>query len=143
MRTPVPADPGPAGAGRCPSAYAARSVTVLLRMRQLASALSFAAVILTRAGWFSGTNDAPTLALSSAPLPAGFVMVARMEPSTTSGVIDRRTLNVAVPESTSTIAANVGIRFGVVGEKSTGNCATTVSAGPDCSCSLGSVRVQE
>src|SRR6266700_7210703 len=81
--------------------YAARSVTVLLRIRQLASGLSFAAVTLMRAGWVSAGKAWPTFVFSSAPLPAALVIVATMPPSTTSGVIDRRTLKVAVPASTS------------------------------------------
>ena len=87
-------------------------MTVLLRIRQLASELSLAAVILISAGTVSGTNEAPTAALSSKAPDASLVIVARMLPSTTSGVADRRTLNVAVPASTSTMAANVGMRFG-------------------------------
>src|SRR5499427_10892358 len=122
---------------------AARSVTVLLRILQLTAALSFAAVILSSAGTLGGTNDGPTAESSWGPPSAVLVIVARMPPSTTSGVVERRTLNVAVPESTSTMAAKVGMRFGVDGVKSTGNCAITVSAGPDCDCSLGSLKVAE
>ena len=43
--------------------YAARRVTVLLRMRQLASLLSFAAVILISAGAVSGAKPAPMVGL--------------------------------------------------------------------------------
>src|SRR5262252_5803437 len=122
---------------------AARSVTVLLRILQLTAALSFAAVILSSAGTLGGTNVGPTAESSWGPPSAVFVIVARMAPSTTSGVTERRTLNVAVPESTSTIAAKVGVRFGTVGLRSTGNWPISVSAGPDCDCSLGSLTIAE
>jgi hypothetical protein len=75
---------------------AARRVTVLSRMRQLTAALSFAAVILMSAGTVSGTKDGPTTDKNCGPPSAVLVMVARIPPSTTSGVVERRTLNVAV-----------------------------------------------
>ena len=69
----------------------------MLRIRQLTAALSFAAVILMSAGTVSWTNDGPTADLSSAP------------PS-----VEGRGAGIDVDDR-----GEAGIRFGVVGLKST------------------------
>lgn len=114
--------------------------TVLFLIRQVTAALSLAAVTFRKVSTSGRANGSLENAFAS-NVPETVVMVVRMMPSTTSGVGPRRRLKVAVPESTSTVAASVATRIpSGSAAKATGNSATRVSSGPTCDCSVRSEK---